>query len=74
MAANALASASWAAMLAIGAALGGVVAALLGTGAAFAINAVGYLVSAWCIRTIPFPASPTAMSSTSRPRNGWQDF
>ncbi len=74
LAANALASASWAATLAIGAALGGVVAALLGTGAAFAINAVGYLVSAWCIRTIPFPASPTAMSSISRPRNGWQDF
>lgn len=75
MAANALASASWAAMLAIGAALGGVVAALLGTGAAFVINAVGYLVSAWCISTVPLPASPMAeTSSPGRPRNGWQDF
>ncbi len=75
MAANALASASWAAMLAIGAALGGVVAALLGTGAAFVINAVGYLVSACCISTVPIPAPPTPeMSSTGDPRNGWQDF
>lgn len=75
MAANALASASWAAMLAVGAALGGAVAALLGIGAAFVINAVGYLVSAWCISTVPLPASPTAgPSSSGQPRNGWQDF
>ena len=75
MAANALASASWAAMLALGAALGGVVAALLGTGAAFVINAAAYGVSALCISTVPIPATPTAeMSSTGRPRNGWQDF
>jgi MFS family permease len=75
LAANALASASWAAMLALGAALGGVVAALLGTGAAFVLNAGGYLVSAWCIRTVSFPASPPAeTASTGRPRNGWQDF
>ena len=75
LAANALASASWAAMLAIGAALGGVVAALLGTGAAFVINAVGYLVSAWCISTVAIPMSPTtATSPTGHPRNGWQDF
>jgi len=75
LAANALASASWAAMLAIGAALGGVVAALLGTGAAFVINAMGYLVSAWCISTVSIPMSPTtATSPTGHPRNGWQDF
>ena len=75
MAANALTSASWAAMLAIGAALGGVVAAVLGTGAAFVINAVAYVVSAWCISTVPVPATPTAeRSSTGHARNGWQDF
>ena len=75
MAANALASASWAAMLAIGAALGGVVAALLGTGAAFVINAAGYLVSAWCISTVSIPRSPMPETSpTGHPRNGWQDF
>lgn len=75
MAANALASASWAAMLAIGAALGGLVAALLGTGAAFVVNAVGYLVSAWCISSVAIPRSPTtATSPTDQPRNGWQDF
>jgi len=75
MAANALASASWAAMLAIGAALGGVVAALLGTGAAFVINAVGYVVSAWCISTVSIPASSMSeMSPAGHRRNGWQDF
>ena len=75
MAANALASASWAAMLALGAALGGAVAALLGTGAAFVINAVGYLVSAGCISTVSIPASSTPEASSSDdPRNGWQEF
>src|SRR5262249_966278 len=75
MAANALASASWAAMLAIGAALGGAVAALLGTGAAFVINAVGYLVSAGCIRTVSIPASSTPEASSSGDsRTGWQAF
>jgi MFS family permease len=75
MAANALASASWAAMLAIGAALGGVVAAVLGTGAAFVINAATYVISALCISTVRIPATPTAeRSSTGRPHNGWQEF
>ena len=75
MAANALTSASWAAMLAVGAALGGVVAAVLGTGAAFVINAAAYVVSAWCISGVPIPATPTLeKSSTGRPHNGWQDF
>src|SRR5215470_14084618 len=75
MAANALASASWAAMLALGAALGGAVAALLGTGAAFVINAAGYLVSAGCISTVAIPASSTPEASSSGdPRNGWQEF
>jgi MFS family permease len=73
--ANALTSASWAAMLAIGAALGGIVAAVFGTGAAFVINAAAYAVSAWCISTVPIPPTPTAeRSSTDRSRNGWQDF
>lgn len=75
MAANALASASWAAMLAIGAALGGMVAALLGTGAAFVINAVGYVLSAWCISTVSLPAvSPAETATPGQARNGWQDF
>ena len=75
IAANALTSASWAAMLAIGAALGGVVAAVLGTGAAFVINAGAYVVSAWCISAVPIPATPMVeRSSTGQPRNGWQDF
>jgi len=75
IAANALTSASWAAMLALGAALGGVVAAVLGTGAAFVINAAAYVVSAWCISTVPLPPLATAeRSSTDHPQNGWQDF
>ena len=52
-----------------------VVAAVLGTGAAFVINAAAYVVSAWCISGVPIPATPTLeQSSTGRPRNGWQDF
>lgn len=73
VAANALTSASWAAMLALGAALGGVIAALFGSKVAFGLNAVGYLVSALCIRTIPLPgiAAPDAQETR---RNGWQEF
>src|SRR5215510_7899395 len=64
MAANALTSASWAAMLAIGAALGGIVATMFGTGAAFVINAVAYAVSAWCISSVPIPSTATAERSS----------
>lgn len=75
IAANALAGSSWAAMLAVGAALGGVIAALFGSGTAFVMNAVGYLVSAWCISTIAPPAtSKPVVAASGRPATSWQDF
>ena len=46
-----------------------------GTGAAFVINAAAYVVSAWCISTVPLPPTPTAERlSTEHSHNGWQDF
>ena len=44
--ANALASATWSAMLAIGASIGGVVTAVFGQHIAFAVNALSFFVSA----------------------------
>ena len=71
VAANALGSASWAAMLAIGTALGGLVTAWLGTTEAFLLDAASYLVSAACILRVAIP--PTADSPDSG-RTGWQTF
>ena len=47
--ANALSSATWSAMLAIGASVGGVVTAIAGRNVAFAINAASFFVSAFFI-------------------------
>ena len=47
--ANALSGSLWGTMLAVGAALGGVVAAVLGTKTAILIDAVSFLGSAWLI-------------------------
>lgn len=51
--ANAISGATWSAMLAIGAGLGGLVAGTLGTDAAFLIDAASFLLSAWFIWTVP---------------------
>ncbi len=74
--ANALTSASWAAMLAVGAGLGGMVTAALGTTAAFCIDAASYVVSAALIAGVRIPSQPTAGpdQSAETTRNGWQDF
>jgi predicted MFS family arabinose efflux permease len=53
IAANAIGSATWSAMLAIGAALGGLVAGTLGTQAAFLIDSGSFLVSAALIWKVP---------------------
>ena len=53
IAANAISGATWSAMLAIGAGLGGLVAGVLGTDAAFVIDAASFLLSAWFIYTVP---------------------
>ena len=54
--ANALDSFTWSTMLAFGALFGGVAAAVLGIGAAFMIDAVTFLLSAWFVLRIgPVP-------------------
>lgn len=56
--ANALSSATWSAMLAIGAGVGGLVTAVLGRNAAFAINALSFFASAVFIGRTRFEARP----------------
>src|SRR5436853_950006 len=51
--ANAISGATWSAMLAIGAALGGVVAGTLGTDAAFVIDSASFVLSALFIWMVP---------------------
>ena len=58
--ANALASATWAAMLAIGASVGGVVTAVAGRNIAFAINAASFFASAFFIAGTRYDAAPPA--------------
>jgi len=53
IAANAISGATWSAMLAIGAALGGLVAGTLGTDAAFIIDAASFVLAAVCIWSVP---------------------
>jgi MFS family permease len=55
--ANALDGITWSAMLALGAALGGLVTALLGIPASFVIDAATFLVSAWFVSRITTPAT-----------------
>jgi MFS family permease len=54
-AANVLIGSAWGTMLAVGAALGGIVAATLGRDAAFVVNALSFAVSAWLILGIRRP-------------------
>lgn len=56
--ANALSSATWSAMLAIGAGAGGIVTALFGRNAAFLVNAASFLISAAIIARTSFNADP----------------
>lgn len=76
VAANALGSATWAAMLAIGSGLGGVVTATLGIHTAFWIDVATYVVSAVCIArvTIPARAAEKNDADASAQHNGWQEF
>jgi MFS family permease len=66
--ANALSSITWSFCLAVGASLGGVVAAWLGRDAVFLINAVSFLVSAFCIRRMIFDEPHTAGVTPFHPR------
>jgi len=58
MPANALASAAWSAMLAIGASVGGLVTAVAGRHVAFVINAASFFVSAYFISRTRYDSTP----------------
>ena len=64
--ANALSSATWSAMLAIGASIGGLVTAALGRDMAFAINAASFFASALFIGRTRYDAAPVAGRPTLR--------
>ena len=64
--ANVLIGSAWGTMLAVGAALGGVVAATLGRDAAFVINAASFGASALLVVGIPGPSA--GMARTEPPR------
>ena len=55
--ANALGGSLWGTMLAVGAALGGVVATVFGNQTAFLVDAVSFLISAWLLSGIRQPLS-----------------
>jgi MFS family permease len=61
MPANALASAAWSAMLAIGASVGGLVTAVAGRNVAFVINAASFFVSAFFISRTRYDSTPPAV-------------
>ena len=67
--ANVLVGSAWGTMLAVGAGLGGIVAATLGRDAAFLINAASFAVSAWLILGIrrPLQAPPDSVESAAVP-------
>ncbi len=65
--ANALSSATWAAMLAVGASIGGLVTALAGRDFAFVINSVSFFVSAWFISRTTYDSAPANKPSVK----GW---
>jgi MFS family permease len=58
MPANALSSATWSAMLAIGASIGGLVTALAGRNVAFVVNAASFFVSAYFIAQTRYNSRP----------------
>jgi MFS family permease len=64
--ANALSSATWSSMLAIGASLGGLVSAVFGRNLAFVINALSFFASALFIASTRYDATPAAR----RPQRG----
>jgi MFS family permease len=67
MPANALSSATWAAMLALGASAGGLVTALAGRDVAFVINSLSFFASAWFISRTTYDSTPAVKA----PLRGW---
>lgn len=71
LAANTLASITWSAMLTLGAALGGIIAAIFGAQVALAIDSLSFLISALLITRITVSTRPAAARVQG---NGWTDF
>jgi MFS family permease len=74
--ANALSSATWSVMLAVGAGLGGLVTAALGRNTAFVVNALSFFMSAVFIGRTTFAADPPAARRPAGPASlaGVTDF
>ncbi|MFN0167874.1 MAG: MFS transporter [Bryobacteraceae bacterium] len=68
--ANTLSSTTWSFNLAVGATLGGAVAAFLGRETVFVLNALSFLVSAWCLRAMRFKEPHLQESPPMR----WRDL
>jgi len=60
MPANAISSAMWSTMLAVGASVGGLVTALAGRNVAFVVNALSFFASAYFIARAQFASAPAA--------------
>lgn len=72
--ANSLSAATWATMLAVGAAAGGVVTAWLGHEVAFVLNAASFFASAVCIWAMRTPARPLPVGGhLTVPAAGFRD-
>ncbi len=63
LAANAISSVTWSAMLTLGAAFGGVVTGWFGTDAAFILDSLTYIVSALLVASVRFPHRPARIKS-----------
>ena len=63
LAANAISSATWSAMLTLGAAFGGLVTGWLGTDAAFILDSLTYIVSALLVASVRFPRRPARVKT-----------
>ena len=72
--ANALSSATWGLMLAVGAAVGGVVIAALGRDAAFVVNSVSFFFSAGMVFSIHKSFGHEHLHRAQTGRSAWQDF
>ncbi|MCA9923731.1 MAG: MFS transporter [Anaerolineales bacterium] len=69
--ANALDSFTWSTMLALGALLGGIVAAIFGTNTAFVLDAATFVFSGFLISRIHIPVQ---LAVTAGKQAGWLDF
>ena len=63
--ANALSSATWSAMLALGASIGGLVTAIAGRNIAFIVNALSFFASAYFLAQTQYDATPPAVPRPS---------